>query len=71
MVSKENENVTGGELFGFAILKFFTVFAGSLAIGATISMISALLFKVSKFQFETILNSLCLTVISYDISKPK
>ena len=42
----EDEKLTGGQLFGFALLKFFTVFVGSISIGAAISMLTALLFKV-------------------------
>ena len=39
-------SLTTGQLFGYAFLKFFTVFVGSLAIGTAISIITALLFKV-------------------------
>ena len=45
----EDDQMTGAQLFGFALLKFFTVFAGSLSIGAAISMLTALLFKVWLF----------------------
>ena len=48
----EDEKLTGGQLFGFALLKFFTVFVGSISIGAAISMLTALLFKV-KYRFFT------------------
>ena len=50
LIETENSaetSLTTGQLFGYAVLKFFTVFVGSLAIGTAISIITALLFKVS------------------------
>ena len=49
LIETENSaetSLTTGQLFGYAFLKFFTVFVGSLAIGTAISIITALLFKV-------------------------
>ena len=49
LIETENSaetSLTTGQLFGYAVLKFFRVFVGSLAIGTAISIITALLFKV-------------------------
>jgi sodium/hydrogen exchanger-like protein 6/7 len=53
LIETENSaetSLTTGQLFGYAFLKFFTVFVGSLAIGTAISIITALLFKFVRFD---------------------
>lgn len=52
-----SKSETSAELFGYAILNFFTIFVGSLLIGASIALITALVFKFFRFDGMEILET--------------